>query len=558
MHADHPDEPVDRRVEEVLGRRLSRRQVLRLGVAAAGVTSLPALLAACGEGGDATTAAADATATAAGTTAGETGATTAADAGTPKRGGRLRLGLVGAGTTETLDPAKSVQEIDEAIARQLNATLTILRTDFSPEPYLAESVEPNADGTTWQVKIREGATFHDGKPVTPEDILWTFRRVVDPKTASAGASYLEGIDLRASKRVSATELSLVFKQPRVDIDQTVGLRELSILPEGTKDFTKYAGAGPFQLVSWRPGQRGEWRRYDGFFLDGQPYVDELETIGIEDAQARLNALLGGQVDAMSTLEFAQARAQEGSDDVIVTRSNSALCWPFCMDTTAPEFSDPRVREAMKLAVDREKLLQAAYLGFGRIGNDTFGIGSELYNEDLPQREYDPERAKALLAEAGKSDLRVELSAGASPSPAASLTYAQSAKAAGITLDVKRYGADRFFTDAYMKKPLFESQWSGPWNLFVGVSSAPGAVYNETKFVDKEFSDAYTKMTKTVDPDERKRLFGDLYRIQYERGGYIVPAFADNLDAVSPNLRGVPTDKYFNRLGGYHVREAWLA
>jgi peptide/nickel transport system substrate-binding protein len=557
MHADHPDEPVDRRLEELVGRRLSRRQVLRLGMAAAGATSLPALLAACGEGGETTTAAADATA--AGTTGGETAAgTTAAEAGTPKRGGRLRLGLVGAGTTETLDPAKSVQEIDEAIARQLNATLTILRTDFTPEPYLAESVEPNGDGTVWQVKLREGATFHDGKPVTPEDVLWTFRRVVDPKTASAGASYLEGIDLKASKRVSDTELSLVFKQPRVDIDQAVGLRELSILPEGVKDFTKYAGAGPFELVSWRPGQRGEWRRYDGFFLSGQPYVDELETIGIEEAQARLNALLGGQVDAMSSLEFAQARAQADSDDIVVTRSNSALCWPFCMDVTAPEFSDPRVREAMKLAVDREKLLQAAYLGFGRVGNDTFGIGSALYNEDLPQREYDPEKAKALLAEAGKSDLRVELSAGASPSPAASLTYAQSAKAAGITLDVKRYGADRFFTDAYMKKPFFETQWSGPWNLFVAVSSAPGAVYNETKFQDPEFADVYAKVSKTVDPDERKQLFNDLYRIQWERGGYVIPAFADNLDAVSPKLQGVPVDKYFNRLGGYHVREAWFA
>jgi peptide/nickel transport system substrate-binding protein len=84
----------------------------------------------------------------------------------------------------------------------------------------------------------------------------------------------------------------VFKQPRVDIDQAVGLRELSILPEGVQGLTKYAGAGPFELVSWRPGQRGEWRRYDGFFLSGQPYVDELETIGIEEAQARLNALLG--------------------------------------------------------------------------------------------------------------------------------------------------------------------------------------------------------------------------------------------------------------------------
>jgi peptide/nickel transport system substrate-binding protein len=514
---------------------LGRRQFLTAMAVVAGAVAIPGL---------------------AGCTTSSTSPAPSGSGASPVRGGTLRVGLLSGGNVETLDPQKSTQEIDEAVARQLYTTLMWPNADYTAGPYLAESMTSNGDGTQWQVKLRTGATFHNGKSVTSDDVLYTLQRMADPKTASGGASSVAMVDFDRTKKISPTELLIVLKTPKVDFDQSMYLRESSIIPAGTTSFQNAVGSGPFKVKSWQSGKRSEWVRNENFFLPGQPYVDQLEIISIAEVGARMNALLGGQVDIVNYLDGVTAKAQEGNAKVGLLRSSPAHAFPFCMDLTSKEFSDVRVREAMKLAFDRPQLLESAYLGYGQVGNDMFGIGTTLYNNDLPQRTYDPEKAKGLLAAAGVPDFRIDLFLAAAP--AAGLAFSQSATAAGITVTTQKVSPDKYFTDIYMKKPLFESDWSGAWNLFAETTMTSTGSYRETNFSDPKFDELLAKANRTVDLAARKAVWNDLQEIAYNTGTYLIPAFVDNLDAVSPKVRGIDPKASYNRLGGYDFKSAWLS
>ena len=520
---------------------ISRRRLLELGASGGAAV----FLAGCGSGTKSTSS--------------SSAASPASTAGVPKAGGKLRVGLLGAGKAETLDPHKQVQQIDLAVSRQLYSTLAIQDAQGNAVPFLAESLEPNADATVWQVKLRKGVTFHSGKALDADDVLASFKRILDPKTASGGATAISMLDLARSKKVSASEVRLVLKTPFSDFDKLLMLKETAIVPQGLKDFSKPDGTGPFKLVSWRAGARGEFQRFDGFFMDKQPYVDELTTLSIDDGAARLNALLGGQVDAIDSLDFAQAKAQASSSRIQVVRSSSAHCYPFYMKTDAAPFTDVRVRQAMRLAIDRPKILQTAYLGFGQLGNDMFGVGTSTYNPDLPQRTYDPEQAKSLLAAAGKSDLKVELNC-AVPYiglPQAALAYAQQAKAAGITIDVKQNPSDKYFTDIYLKVPFGTTDWSQSWTLFLSACCTPKGAYDETKFYPPRFQELLKSYQSSSDATKKKAAIMEMQQIQHDQGGYVIPAFADNVDAISPKVKGIDT-KLPDRLGNYQFRQIWMA
>lgn len=548
---EDPRVPQSRRDED--GQGLSRRKFLLRGAAAGAALALPGVLAACGGGND----------EGAGATGGEPAETgglpTTAAEGQPKRGGRLRTGHSGGGTTETLDAAVSYNLIDEARARQLYDTLTFFSPDYELEPYLAESLEPNADATAWQIKLRDGVTFHDGKPLTADDVLYTWRRVLDPKTASGGAAAIANVDLSATKKVSDTEIQVVLTRPQVDFPILLSGRELSIIPDGFTDFSKPVGTGPFVFDSFTPGQRSLFTRNPNYWQEGQPYVDELEMISIPDNTARVNALLGGQVDAIENLPFtdAKARAEDPSLKVVVTKSPT--CIPYVMQLDVEPFTMPEVREALKLAIDREKTVETALVGFGQVGNDLFGKGTPFYADSIPQRTYDPEKAKSLLAKAGLDGLEVTLHT--NPATVGNVescqAFAEQAKAAGINVAVKVWDSGKYSGDIYNQVPFFQSYWNFPPEIMFPLAFAPTAPYNETHYKSAEFERLYAEAEATLDEVRRKEIFTEVQQLLWQESGYMVWGFIDFTDAVLPQVNGVVPHAYFN-LGAFQFRTWWLS
>lgn len=476
----------------------------------------------------------------------------------PRRGGRLRTGHVGGGLTETLDPQRSLNLIDEARARQLYDTLTFFNPDWTIAYQLAESMEPDASGTQFQLKLRKGVTFHDGKPFTADDVLYTWRRILDPETASGGAAALAALDLERTSKVNDHEIMIILKSPQIDLPSLLTGREQSIVQAGATDFTKPVGTGPFEFVSFTAGQRSLFKRNPNYWMDGEPYVDELEMISIPDNTSRLNALMGGQVDAIENLLFTDARAHQDDKSFRVMVSPSAACMPFYMQMDQKPFDSPDVRKAMRLAVNRKKTVDIALAGLGDVGNDLFGLGTALYDSSIPQMEYDPDQAKSLLRKAGYEGLTVDLNC----APVfvgqveACQAYAQQALAAGITVNVKKHDVDTFNAKIYNQVPLAQTYWNFPPEIMFPFALAKNAPYNETHYSNPAFFDMYEQSQRTVDPAARKQIFAEMQQELWDDNGYINWGFIKFTDALANNVGGFTPHPYFN-LGAFQFRSWWL-
>jgi peptide/nickel transport system substrate-binding protein len=500
-------------------------------------------------------------------------ADSAAAAG-PKRGGNLRVGFVGGGPAETLDPHKSVAFIDAARAKNLFDKLTEFRPDMSVQYQLATSMTPNRDATVWQIKLRPGVVWHDGKPLTADDVIYTLARNLNPKNGLQAMIDLAPIDLKRTKKVNKLEIRLALHQPIAQIPQLFAARTLSIIQNGATKFSHPIGTGPFKFVSFTPGTRSVFTRNPHYWVHGKPYVNQLVMLSIPDNGARYNALQSGQIDAMENLDLATAKTlvPAGSNihqDAVMVATNSAVkvvnapgsnMVAMCMLTNRRPFTDVRVRQAFRLAIDRPATLEAAFVGFGQLGNDVYGKGLPDYNVTLPQRASEPDRAKALLKSAGHENLSISIaSSKAAPGMLESATvFANQAQAAGINLTVNQSPADSYYSSKYLKVPFFQTQW-GTQTIESQIveSLLKGAAFNETAWSRPAFDREFAVARGTLNKARRRMLFFDLQKEVWNQGGYIIWGFNNWVDAISSKVGGVVPSPVF-ALGWYDFKSFWLA
>ncbi len=215
-------------------------------------------------------------------------------------------GFVGGGANETLDPQLATADIDFARGLNLYDRVTHFMPDLSVQNLLAESLEPNSAGTAWQIKLKSGVTFHDGKPLTADDVLYSYRRIIAKNLN--GASRLASIDIANAKKTDNLTVLLPLKQPFADLPAMLAEVYQSIIPDGTTTFTKPNGTGPFKFEQWSPGNSSVFSKNPHYFITGKPYLSGLKLVSIEDNTSRLQALQASQIDAMVNLEFVQAKA----------------------------------------------------------------------------------------------------------------------------------------------------------------------------------------------------------------------------------------------------------
>ena len=499
--------------------------------------SAPALLAACGSSGTSSSA-------------------TSALAGNPKPGGRLRVAWVGGGAAETLDPGLGYAMIDSARANNLFDKLVRSNPDLSIGMELAESFEPNADATEWTIKLRKGVVFHNGKPFTADDVIYTIKRAADPKFIGSGT--VAAFDIPGITKIDAHTFKLPLKNPIAQITESFVYYPLSIVQDGATDFTKPIGTGPFMLESFTAGQSSLMKKNPNYWRSGQPYVDELEYQSIPDGEARLNALNGGTVDAIESISFVQAKAAAGSTAISVLEGKGPVFQPILMAVDLKPFQDVRVRQAMRLIADRPALLETVQLGYGEIGNDLYGKGMKYY-ADFPQRTQDLDQAKFLLKKAGASDLNVTLhtSSIAGMLEAATL-YAEQAKGAGVKVNVVNEPEDTYFTSLYLKLNFAQTLWNPlPMSNFFDTALRSTGAFNETHWKSAKFDAMLSAAEGELDETKATDLWRQTQQVLFDEGGYLVWGFQPWLDGVSKKVQGAQ-GYGFGPLSNHNFREWWLA
>lgn len=474
-------------------------------------------------------------------------------------GGTLRVAMAGNGTQETFNPTKANSLIDYAHVRQVFDSLTVLEADGSIRPSLAESVTPNDDATEWTITLPEGLTFHNGKPVTADDIVYTLEYNLDPDNASIGAGNLASVDPTQITKVDELTTTVGLTEPNSFFDANLSDFHLAIIPAGTADFSEAVGTGPFVLESFSPGKQADLKAFGGYRVEGLPKVDELRMISIDDTQARTNALTSGQVDAIAGVAFSQVSGLVNQSGVEILETDGDSFIAQYMQTSgdgAGALAEPKVREALRLLVDRDQIVSNVFFGHARVGNDVYAPSDPGTPSDLEQRTYDPDRAKQLLQEAGYADLELTLYTG-DITPGIkdmSTLMVEQAKAGGVSLTLESQPTDQFFATSYLQQPFASTYWSGNSLATTYANNlAPTALTNETAWQDKEWAQIYAKALQTPDRDSANELLQEAQRILWERGGYIIPVFPNLVDAASSRVAGIKESPIYN-LGDFDFTE----
>jgi len=403
---------------------------------------------------------------------------------------------------------------------------------------LATEITPNADGTEWTIKIQEGVTTHSGAPFTAEDVLFSFQRVLDNEFP--GAFLLGPIDMKNSKAVDDTTVSVKFSKPYGILLDTLSFPYFYMVPRGF-DPKKPDGTGPFKFKSFTPGEESTFVRNENYWQSGLPYLDSVVIQNITDESSQLSAFQAGQVDIINALSAGSVAALKGGGtNVKVSESGNWV--PFTMNCQADPFSDPKVRQAFRLIPDRQQMLDQVFGGYGSIGNDVFSPYDAGFPSDLEQREQDLDQAKSLLASAGQSDLTIKLTT--TPAAAGEVNLAQvfatQAKGAGINVQVDEHPVGAFYSDYYLKVPFGNDY--GTTQLFLNNASqlmiGDKSFYNANHFDDPEYTALFDQAAATTDATARNELVGQLARIDHERGGYIVPVFSPAIEAYSAKVGGL--------------------
>ncbi|MQA08690.1 MAG: ABC transporter substrate-binding protein [Pseudonocardiaceae bacterium] len=453
---------------------------------------------------------------------------------------RIRAAFPTGGSGESLDPHISSLFVDQARAKALFDTLVGYDSEMRSVPRLAVSWEPDPTGTRWLIRLRR-ARFHDGRPVTAKDVLYSYRRIAEAATASPARPYFTEVDFTASRARSATELELVLRAPNFEFASAWGAPGAEIIPAGTTKFRAPVGSGPFQLASFQPGQSTVVKKFDGYWA-GAPNPAEVEFVSINEEAARVSALLSGQVHYANDVSANSASQlhREQRTGVLAAKHGTMQAVAFKIDRRP--FSDPRVLRAVLLGVDRQQLLDVALSGQGQLGNDLFGKGLKYYPDALPQRRRDVDRARSLLREAGAERLTFELNTSAVDpyfESAASLIAEQLGEL-GIRVSPRVGPSETYFSDIESSGVAGHTRTSSlPIATFLGQRMRGGAdINNYTGYQSDGFDSLFDRALRTQDESRRAELLADAQRLIRDDSGMLVWGFSNWNVGISSELRGM--------------------
>jgi peptide/nickel transport system substrate-binding protein len=432
--------------------------------------------------------------------------------------------------------------------------LAELDNAYEAIPVLAEGWESNEDGTVWTIMLREGVTFHNGSTLDAADVIHSLRRAADPATGSQGASILTALHAADFEAVDNRTIRITLDAPQVELPLLLSTKFAAIVPEGSDTASLQmnpVGTGPFMIQgTFVAGQQENTLVAFAEYRDeGEPRAECLTVTGIGDSVARIAALVGGEVDVLAPVDPTAVPTLEAAEGVKVLSSPGGSVMTLSMWADTEPFDDPRVRQAMKLVIDRQAMIGVALLGAGSPGNDNPvpPSSADAYRSDIIPR--DIERAKELLAEAGYPDgIEVDLyTSDALPGMMAlAEVYVQMAEPAGITVNLIRSPAESYFDEVWLKRSFLTSSWGGrPTGEALSIAYLCSTTTPETHWCNEEFDALVTQAQATVDANERRKLYQQAQQILAEDGGVIVPGFLATIVAMREGCTGYEPNNNVN-------------
>jgi peptide/nickel transport system substrate-binding protein len=450
----------------------------------------------------------------------------------------MSVGAIG-GQKDILDPHNYFTRTAFVGVHQLFEALIQRDHQFVPRDWLAEEVVYGGPSRL-TIRVKQGIEFHNGKTLSADDVIFSIRRIIT--LPGADARGYASVDLKGMRKLDNRTVRLELKRPDVSLPGKLASNLDMMVPVGF-DPKKPVGTGPFKFVSMTPGKKMSFVKNPNYWRKGLPYLDALDVVTLTDDTARVNALLGGQVQAIEAVPAANVPLLQGRSDVQILESKTGQWQPIVMNTSKPPFTDVRVRQAMRLIVDRPQMVAQGLAGHGYVANDIFSPYDSGYNHGLPQRQQDLEKAKSLLAAAGQSNLTVTLTTaqiyGGLIEQAQ--VFAQQAKGAGVTVNIQQLDPTAFWAN-WLSYTFAQDFWTNrDYFTTCGLAMAPTAPWNETHWKNPQWAKLYNQALRTVDTAKRNALIRACQKIEYDQGGYIIFAFQNFIDAYSSKFTGLRPD-----------------
>ncbi|OQX32249.1 MAG: peptide ABC transporter substrate-binding protein [Candidatus Sedimenticola endophacoides] len=466
-------------------------------------------------------------------------------AASPKRGGTFRWGIHDGNTSDTHDPGTYVTRQMIFLAHQYRSYLTLIESDNSLGPDLATEWEAAPGAKQWTFKLNKNATFHSGRKVTANDVVASINHHRGEKTTSAAKALLSDVE----DVVADDDHTVTFKlsSGNADLPWLMTDYHFAICPanaDGTIDWKSGDGCGPYKIESGEFGVSWNLSRHNGWHGEGA-YFDAVEMTVLNDPNARQTALVTGDVDCVSLVDLKTLSLLKRNPNIEIDNvpSGAAITLPMFCDT-AP-FNDVNVRNALKLSIDRQEIVDKIAFGAATMGNDFhLAPGQPYFPESIPQREYDPDKAKALLKKAGAEGLTVSLSTADSVFSGAvdmCVLYAEQAKRAGIKINVVREPNDGYYSDVWLKKPFSAVSWGSrptPDVMFT-LAYKHDAAWNESHWQNDRFNELLMQAKAELDQGLRGEMYNEMCQLMRDDGGTVIPFFNNFVSARSKKVMHGP-------------------
>ncbi len=467
-----------------------------------------------------------------------TGATEAL-AATPKKGGKLTFAWDLHGPSDTLDPTLFTSSIDYIRGRTNYNNLIRLNDAIEPTPELAEEFSSNKTATEWTFKLRKGVKWHDGSPFTADDVLYSMNRHLGKDSKSKAKPLVEMI--KEWKKVDSHTVKAILSSPNADLAVVLGTFHFKIVKDGTTEFAAPVGTGPFKLKEFKPGVRSLHVANGDYWGDGGPYVEEMEIFGITDTEARLNALLAGNVDMIGNLSPKNIPEIEAKSDLEVWSVPSGAYMDIIARVDRGPGKSPEFVKALKHLQRRERFVKIQLRGQGTVGTDNpINQAYSDYCESATAYPYDPDMAKSLLKKSGVTTAELHVAeVGPGLTDMCNALQRECSKI-GFDLKLKKVPNDGYWGAIWLKKDMFVSSWNmrPTANVMMTLAYKSDAKWNESYWKNEEFDKLLVEARGVTDKGLRKEMYCRMQTLITEHSGTIVPVHRNYVDAKKKNVKGI--------------------
>jgi peptide/nickel transport system substrate-binding protein len=531
-------------IDELLAGRIDRRQFMRKGAVVGMSTGLMgAILAACGGANKVGTSSASSSAAGGSSTS----------SGAPTKGGTLKLAMQTPATAINpliVDDAGGLNmlaQTGEFLVFDNNQTLSL-------QPMLATKWTPSKGGTVWTFTLRPNVKFHDGSPMTADDVVYSFQELANPKNASNALSTFANV-LKPDGVVKVDDTTVAFhlEAANGNFPYLVSSDNYNaiIVPKGT-DYAKwqktFMGTGPFKLQSYTTNTGANFAANPDYW-GGAPNLASTAFSFYGSQQPQILALQGGQVDVIVQFVVQGAQSLLNSSSYNIIKLKSSGHRELSMRNDKSPFTDKRVRQAVALSLDRPGMVQALLAGDGNLGNDSpFAPKFPSTDTSVPQRTQDLAKAKQLLAAAGHPNgFSTELATEQYQEiPQLATVIAAAAKKIGVNINLKvetqanYYGKATFgnsdWLDATMS--LVDYGDRGVPNVFLDAPLLSNGTWNAAHFKNPTYDNLVKQYTAAVDLQTQKQIAGKIENLLLDETPLIIPYFLEGLTATTSSVHGV--------------------